>query len=126
MHSIAGYRYRRAGWKVKNQEPLRTGTAWVALDDRAVLLERRPARGLLGGTLAFPTTGWDGTDLPPPQDGPWDAAGEVRHVFTHFELRLSVLRAPLANPARGEVTPRDGFDPNTLPGLMRKVWALAS
>lgn len=110
----------------KAAKPLRTGTAWVALDDRAVLLERRPARGLLGGTLAFPTSGWDGTDLPPPQDGPWDAAGEVRHVFTHFELRLSVLRAPLANPTRGEVTPRDGFDPNTLPGLMRKVWALAS
>ena len=30
----------------KAAKPLRTGTAWVALDDRAVLLERRPARGL--------------------------------------------------------------------------------
>ena len=108
----------------KAAKPLRTGTAWVALDERALLLERRPGRGLLGGTLAFPTGGWDGTDLTPPQDGPWKPAGEVRHVFTHFDLRLSVLCAPLANPVRGEVVPRDGFDPSTLPGLMRKVWAL--
>lgn len=110
----------------KAAKPIRHGTAWVALDDHAVLLERRPARGLLGGTLAFPTTGWDGSDLPPPQDGPWEAVGEVRHVLTHFDLRLSVLRAPLANPARGKVVSRAGFDPNTLPGLMRKVWVLAT
>ena len=108
----------------KAAKPLRTGIAWVALDDHAVLLERRPGRGLLGGTLAFPSTGWDGSDLPPPQDGDWQTVGEVRHVFTHFDLRLTVLRAPLANPIRGEVVPRDGFDPSTLPGLMRKVWAV--
>nr|WP_246026628.1 A/G-specific adenine glycosylase [Paracoccus luteus] len=109
----------------KAPRPVRTGTAWVALDATGVLVERRPARGLLGGTLAFPSTGWDGSELPPPQDGGWQALGEVRHVFTHFELRLTVLRARLRNPARGEVVSREGFDPLTLPGLMRKVWALA-
>ena len=84
------------------------------------------ARGLLGGTLAFPTTGWDGTDQPPPCDAEWQEAGEVRHVFTHFELCLTVLRGTLP-PAvsRGEVIPRDSFEPQALPGLMRKVWVLA-
>lgn len=108
-------------------KPVRTGVVWVAADSRAVLLERRPPRGLLGGTLAFPTTGWDGTDLPPPADAAWEDAGEVRHVFTHFELRLQVLRAALAAtpPARGAVVAREDFDPGALPGLMRKVWALA-
>ncbi|KGJ17678.1 adenine glycosylase [Paracoccus sanguinis] len=111
----------------KTARPRREGVAWVALSPEAVLLERRPQRGLLGGTLAFPSSGWDGSDHPPPLAADWDERGEVRHVFTHFELRLRVLTAPLAgNPARGEIVPRDGFDPGALTGLMRKVWALAA
>ena len=48
-----------------------------------------------------------------------EVGGEVRHVFTHFELLLRVLTAPLAgNPARGEIVPRAAFDPAALPGLM--------
>ena len=111
----------------KTARPRREGVAWVALSPEAVLLERRPQRGLLGGTLAFPSSGWDGSDHPPPLAADWDERGEVRHVFTHFELRLLVLTAPLSgNPTRGEIVPRDGFDPGALPGLMRKVWALAA
>lgn len=110
----------------KTARPQREGVAWVALSPEAVLLERRPQRGLLGGTLAFPSSGWDGSDFPPPLAADWDERGEVRHVFTHFELLLRVLTAPLSgNPTRGEIVPRDGFDPGALPGLMRKVWALA-
>lgn len=110
----------------KAARPLRRGTVWVALDDERVLVERRPAKGLLGGTLAFPTTGWDGTDLPPPADADWQGIGEVRHVFTHFELRLQVMTAPApARAARGTLVSRADFDPQSMPGLMRKVWALA-
>jgi len=110
----------------KAPSPIRTGTVWVAMDDEAVLLERRPARGLLGGTLAFPTTGWDGSDLPPPGPGPWTERGEVRHVFTHFDLRLRVMTGAPGGFTRGQPVPRAGFDPQALPGLMRKVWALAA
>ena len=110
----------------KAARPLRHGTVWVAADDDHVLVERRPARGLLGGTLGFPTTGWDGTDLPPPASADWRDCGEVRHVFTHFELRLRVLSAPVPGAVtRGTLVPRRGLDPHALPGLMRKVWALA-
>ncbi|WP_246087647.1 A/G-specific adenine glycosylase [Paracoccus marinus] len=112
----------------KAAKPVRTGTVWVALDAGRVLLERRPPKGLLGGTLGFPTTGWDGTDLPAPVAATWQDMGEVRHVFTHFELRLRVLRAapePAAVPGRGDWTQRSGFDAGALPGLMRKVWTLA-
>lgn len=110
----------------KAAKPIRTGLVWVAMDDATVLLERRPARGLLGGTLAFPTTGWDGTDLPPPAAGPWTDRGEVRHVFTHFDLRLRVMAGLPDGISRGQAVARTGFDPATLPGLMRKVWALAT
>ncbi|MDO5657773.1 MAG: A/G-specific adenine glycosylase [Paracoccus sp. (in: a-proteobacteria)] len=111
----------------KAAKPERSGIAWVGFTNDAVLLERRPARGLLGGTLAFPSTGWDKTDLPPPASADWQDIGEVRHIFTHFALSLQVRRAALGTrPERGELVPLDRFEPQDLPGLMRKVWDLAA
>lgn len=107
-------------------KPQRQGIAWVGLTNHALLLERRPAKGLLGGTLAFPSSGWDRSDLPPPADVPWREIGQVRHVFTHFALDLTVAAAALDRPPlRGQLVPLDAFDPSALSGLMRKVWALA-
>ncbi|PZO64938.1 MAG: A/G-specific adenine glycosylase [Paracoccus denitrificans] len=111
----------------KQAKPERTGVVWVGVDDAKLLVERRPERGLLGGTLSFPTTGWDGTDLPPPAQADWQDAGEVRHVFTHFALTLRVMTAPVpVQVSRGDVVARPDFDPKALPGLMRKVWALVA
>ena len=109
----------------KAAKPQRQGTAWVGHRDGAILLERRPARGLLGGTLAFPSSGWDGTDQQPPAAGDWQPIGAVRHVFTHFALDLTVMTAVIDTPSRGELIALRDFDPGALPGLMRKVWALA-
>jgi A/G-specific adenine glycosylase len=78
----------------KPAKPVRHGIAYFALDSSGgVLTERRPERGLLGGMLALPTAGWDGSppDQQPPFAGDWRDAGEVRHTFTHFHLRLTVL-----------------------------------
>lgn len=108
----------------KAPKPRRTGIAWVTLDGPRLLLERRPAKGLLGGTLAFPSTGWDGSDMAPPARADWREAGRVRHVFTHFDLDLAVLTGEAANASRGDWHDRAGFDPAALPGLMRKVWSL--
>lgn len=109
----------------KKQKPLRQGRVWIALDRGRILLETRPAKGLLGGTLAFPSTGWDGSDHAPPAAADWQDLGSVRHVFTHFTLDLDVaVGTPRANPDRGEWTALDRFDPDALPGLMRKAWDL--
>ncbi|MRX50909.1 A/G-specific adenine glycosylase [Paracoccus sp. S-4012] len=106
-------------------KPKREGIAWVAFDRRRVLLERRPPKGLLGGTLAFPSSGWDGSDQPPPLAADWREAGRVRHVFTHFELDMAVHVARSGgNPQRGEWHVLRDFDPAGLPGLMRKAWAV--
>ncbi|HMQ40867.1 MAG TPA: A/G-specific adenine glycosylase [Paracoccus sp. (in: a-proteobacteria)] len=108
----------------KAAKPRRQGIAWVVLNEDAVLLEQRPPKGLLGGTLAFPSTGWDGSDLPPPLDAEWQELGHVTHVFTHFALELQVMLAhATGNPQRGIWMPRRDFSPSDLPGLMRKVWA---
>lgn len=111
---------------LKKPKPLRLGTVWIGLADDAVLVETRPPKGLLGGTLAFPSTGWDGSDLPPPAPAEWRDIGMVRHVFTHFALDLTVMTAPPTGPAtRGRLMALRDFRPDALPGLMRKAWNLA-
>lgn len=110
----------------KPAKPQRQGIAWVVVNDDAVLLEQRAPKGLLGGTLAFPSTGWDGSDQPPPLAADWQDLGSVNHVFTHFTLDLTVMLArSRGNPQRGVWTPRREFSPSDLPGLMRKVWTRA-
>lgn len=110
----------------KAAKPERTGTVWIGRLGDMVLTERRADKGLLGGTLGFPSTGWDGSELPPPGTAEWQAIGEVRHVFTHFGLTLQVLAGDLAgNPARGELVALRQIDRTALPGLMRKVWDVA-
>jgi A/G-specific adenine glycosylase len=82
---------RRAARPVR---PTRHGTAYLVLDRAGrVLTERRPERGLLGGMLALPSTGWAAVAPAPtpPLEADWRPAGEVRHTFTHFHLRLAVL-----------------------------------
>lgn len=108
----------------KPEKPTRKGFAWVAIGPAGgVLLERRPDRGLLGGTLGFPCSDWsDAPDPTPPFAADWTEAGLVRHTFTHFHLEL---RVHLARTARKGMTKRETFSPAALPTLMRKVWQMA-
>jgi A/G-specific adenine glycosylase len=74
----------------RKPRPVRFGIAhWVEQDD-AVWLVRRPAKGMLGGMAALPGPDWTDQPVPAP------AIAEIRHVFTHFELRLSVVAASTA------------------------------
>ncbi len=83
----------------KAARPHRHGAAFLALRNGRVGLVRRPAKGLLGGMLALPTTPWDFRQVGPnpwaPFEAHWRPAGEIEHVFTHFSLTLSVLKAPV-------------------------------
>lgn len=113
------------------ERPLRRGHIYVGQRvDGALLLETREASGLLGGMLGWPGSEWgDDPAAHPPVAADWQpVAGEVRHIFTHFNLRLAVYTARLpqnAQPAQGAFVPADQFRPRTLPGVMRKVWTLA-
>jgi A/G-specific adenine glycosylase len=115
----------------KAAKPIRHGTVWIACTpDGAWLLERRPDRGLLGGMLGWPTTDWsDTTAGDPPAAADWhDTGAEVRHTFTHFDLRLRVLTARLhadITPTRGTFIPAADFRPASLPTVMRKAFDLA-
>ncbi|PKP79357.1 MAG: A/G-specific adenine glycosylase [Alphaproteobacteria bacterium HGW-Alphaproteobacteria-2] len=90
----------------------------------------RFGQGLLGGMLGWPGSDWGESPAPaPPLAADWRRlAGEVRHTFTHFRLRLAVHVAeagPGARPARGVFLPAPEFRPGDLPTLMRKVFDLA-
>ncbi len=115
----------------KAARPLRRGIAYLGRRraDGAWLLETRPGAGLLGGMLGLPGSDWAETAPAPapPVAAAWrQAPGEVRHVFTHFELRLTVMVAETgsAAPARGAYLDPAGFDPDDLPTVMRKAFAL--
>jgi len=79
---------------------IRFGVAFYAQDRRGnFLVRRRPAKGLLAGTLELP--GAIGIDEPTqaaalkwrPFAGKWEKMPEcVEHVFTHFTLKLTVYR----------------------------------
>ncbi len=117
----------------RRARPLRRGVAfWLTRADGAVLLRRRPARGLLGGMMEVPSTEWreaawsaDESSSQAPVAPPWrPLPGVVRHGFTHFRLELEVWTAPAENgsgPDEGRWTrPRD-LGAVALPTLMRKV-----
>lgn len=118
----------------KTPRPTRTGMAFVLTDrDGAVLLRRRPARGLLGGMMEVPTTDWTVGMIPTlaaarsaaPARTTWrQLPGEVRHTFTHFHLELAVAvgRVDLRPRIdRGEWVPVDALGEAGLPTVMRKV-----
>jgi len=89
----------------KTARPTRHGHAWVMQRAGKVWLVRRPPSGLLGGMLALPGSDWTEGALPEPAlpSGPdWRELGEVRHVFTHFSLRLTVWQAEMASEPEGE------------------------
>jgi A/G-specific adenine glycosylase len=90
----------------KMVRPLKRGAAFVARDRTgAVLLVKRPDKGLLASMLEPPLGPWD-ENFPSTakalKQAPFEAAwkkrpGIVRHGFTHFELEIEVYFAELKN-----------------------------
>lgn len=119
----------------KKRKPLRRGVAfWLERADGSVLLRRRPAKGLLGGMMEFPSTDWredawpraDALKLAPLAAKFRDVPGIVKHGFTHFDLELDVLRgrvgAGLKEPPPETLwCPVAKLGDYALPTLMKKL-----
>jgi len=115
----------------KPARPVRHGTAFWLTVGGDVLLVRRPPRGLLGGMLALPTTEWTTMPIHPlvPVAADWQPVpGEVRHVFSHFELHLTVAVAALTSRPliTGEWWPRERIGEAGLPTVFARAAALAA
>jgi A/G-specific adenine glycosylase len=114
----------------KPERPLRCGVAfWLTRADGAVLLRRRPEKGLLGGMIEIPSTPWRTEAWPlaealstAPSAAEWSLLpGTVRHGFTHFQLELAVVAAQAERVAEGLWSPIDRLGEHALPTLMKKV-----
>jgi A/G-specific adenine glycosylase len=112
----------------KPERPLRYGVAfWLTGADGAVLLRRRPEKGLLGGMIEIPSTAWRAAPWTfaeaigaAPAAAEWSALpGIVRHGFTHFQLELAVVAG--IGTADGLRSPIDKLGEHALPTLMKKV-----
>ena len=125
----------------KAEKPTRRGLAFVlARKDGAVLLRKRPPKGLLGGMDEVPSSPWREGKFSPADalaDAPVPARwtlldGLVRHTFTHFHLELSVARATATTARLATLLPGstwctlDLLDDRALPTVMRKVIEKAS
>lgn len=127
----------------KSERPTRYGIAFLALrEDGNVLLRRRPDRGLLARMIEVPSSGWveDEPDLPTAiQSAPlkadwWQMPGTIVHIFTHFRLELTVMRAVVpqdcqltfwAEQERCLWVARRDLKTQALPSVMRKIIAHA-
>jgi A/G-specific adenine glycosylase len=113
----------------KRERPTRFGIAFVVRrEDGAILLRRRPPKGLLGGMAEVP--GGALTEAPskhaePPFPAAWSTLSQpVAHGFTHFELVLTVNRADVADcppPCGCWWSPAASLPEEALPSLMKKV-----
>jgi A/G-specific adenine glycosylase len=115
----------------KKAQPVRHGAAFIVTRGDEVLLTRRPPEGLLGGMLMPLSSAWTETaPVDPLADAPaklnWEQVGEVRHVFTHFALKLDVWRAEAGSKAEltGEWLKQDDALA-ALPTVGRKAVKLA-
>ncbi len=116
----------------KMARPLKRGAAFVARDrSGAVLLVKRPDKGLLASMLEPPLGPWtEGfpSSAAAVKQAPFAAkwikrGGIVRHGFTHFELEIEVYFADVAKrpETKGEWIARDRLSNVALPTVMRKI-----
>jgi A/G-specific adenine glycosylase len=113
----------------KKVKPIRYGVAFVHINEGGVLVARRPETGLLGGMLEVLGTDW--TDAQWTQDAAlayapiaglnWSDAAPVRHIFTHFDLRLDVRVAQDNERDNALRIKLSDLDRVALPSVMMKV-----
>ncbi len=113
----------------KKPRPTRYGAAFVAQRaDGAVLVRRRPPKGLLGGMVEVPGSTW--SEQAPEADPPFSAGWRqlpknVEHVFTHFRLVATVhvadCPADAAAPTDCWWAPAADLPEIGLPSVMAKI-----
>lgn len=114
----------------KPKRPMRQGVAFLLTrPDGAVLFQKRPAEGLLGGMHELPSSRWAPAPfnrkaalVEAPVDTAWRFHDRpVRHVFTHFTLDLDLAEATTEAPPDGIWQSPERFHQLALPTVMKKL-----
>jgi A/G-specific adenine glycosylase len=127
--AAAGIQERLPARAEKPERPVRYGVVfWLEREDGAVMLRRRPEKGLLGGMIELPSTPWRETPwgeeatAAAPVSAEWTALpGIVQHGFTHFRLVLAVMAGRTTAPPDGIWARPDEFKNYAFPTLTKKL-----
>ena len=112
----------------KKIKPIKKGFVYIGIiNDKEIMLFKRPKSGLLGGMLCLPSTEWKENTFPlntPPINSNWtEIQGEIKHSFTHFTLLLKVMITNINSIPQGFQTANlSTFNPSTLPTVMKKAF----
>ena len=113
----------------RTARPVRYGAVFYVEDAGQIWLRQRAENGLLGGMLELPGTDWT-QDRPDesvwlsqaPCPGNWQKLeGEIKHVFTHFTLYLTVYRGVGLAGEFDMAVHMEDIASQALPSLMRKA-----
>lgn len=120
----------------RRHKPTRFGIVfWIQDAQERILIQKRPPKGLLGGMMEFPSTPWAETSCSMDEamaHAPYQGVSnhvekEVRHTFTHFHLKLRIVKLQLTTmPHEGLWVNLSDLGQYALPSLMHKVLRAAS
>lgn len=87
----------------KPDRPKRYGHTYVMRHGAKICIEKRPEKGLLAGLYQFPSSEFSSAQTSPefPFTAQWQNVGSVRHIFSHFELELTIWEVFVTNTNRG-------------------------
>lgn len=103
---------------------------WITSKNNNVYLNRRPYKGILPGTLGFPSTKWSEERLTAKDKefsgiNNWQTmSGEINHSFSHFDLQLKIYAKYGFDEKKlkGEWKQKTKIDKIGLPTLMKKIY----
>ena len=113
-------------YKPKKQDrPKRYGHSFVIRHGNQLLIEKRPDKGLLAGLYQFPTSELLNAQVAPefPFQSLWQPIGAVRHIFTHFELELTLWETFLPDVNQGVWVEFENLGNYGLPTMYKKALA---
>lgn len=87
----------------KLPRPKRYAHTFVTRYRNQICIEKRPEKGLLGGLYQFPMSEFSKSPISAqyPLHADWQYIGTVRHVFSHFELELTVWESFVSQKSEG-------------------------
>jgi A/G-specific adenine glycosylase len=105
--------------------PKRYGHSFIMRHANQVCIEKRPEKGLLASLYQFPSSEFlsEQTKVQYPFDATWQHIGTVRHLFTHFELELTLWETTVANTNNGLWTELSNLGNYGLPTMFKKALA---
>ena len=115
----------------KKAKPVRRAIAFYLTNKQgAVLLRKRPAKGLLAGMMEIPASEWRVGPMPKlssvrgqaPAKARWKLLpGTIRHTFSHFNLELRAAVATSSSPCAGRWVKPGRMKHEALPSVMSKI-----